>query len=91
MIQYETVRTFSSKSKKDKVYTVKRRNDGMLTCDCPVWVFNRQGDRTCYHTVTTLLSCSVIPSENLSFLKQKEKNPIKKMENGELKRKIRFV
>ena len=51
-IQYETIMTFESKSSKTgKCYTVKKRADtGALSCDCPQWIFNRNGDRTCYHT-----------------------------------------
>jgi len=51
-ITYYEVMTFESKSSKTgKCYTVKRRVDtGALSCDCPQWVFNRNGDRTCYHT-----------------------------------------
>lgn len=51
-IQYESIMTFESKSSKTgKCYTVKRRLDtGAISCDCPQWVFNRNGDRTCYHT-----------------------------------------
>ena len=52
MPQYETIMTFESKSSKTgKCYTVKGRVDtGAISCDCPQWVFNRNGDRTCYHT-----------------------------------------
>ena len=55
-IQYETIMTFESKSSKTgKCYTVKRRVDtGALGCDCPQWVFNKNGDRTCYHTMKVL-------------------------------------
>lgn len=51
---YTVVATFPSKSRAGKVYTVKQDPDGNLSCDCPVWVFNRQGDRTCYHTMKVL-------------------------------------
>ena len=47
---YTIVTTFDSKSKSGKVYTVKRDQTGRLSCDCPPWIFNRYGDRTCYHT-----------------------------------------
>lgn len=56
MPEYEEVRRFSSKSKSEKLYTVKRNTGtGVLSCDCPVWVFNKNGDRTCYHTMRVLV------------------------------------
>ena len=57
-IQYETVMTFESKSSTTgKCYTVKRRLDtGALGCDCPQWIFDRNGNRTCYHTMAVLAS-----------------------------------
>lgn len=47
---YTTVATFESKSKSERVYTVKVDEAGCLSCDCPSWTFNHYGDRTCYHT-----------------------------------------
>ena len=47
---YTEVATFPS-SKGDKVYTVKlNQQTGRLSCDCPAWIFNHRGDRTCKHT-----------------------------------------
>lgn len=51
MKDYNYVATFPSKSNPDKKYTVKMDEDGNLTCDCPVWIYNHNGDRTCCHTV----------------------------------------
>lgn len=47
-----TVRTFVSKTATGKSYTVKKDDKGVLYCDCPVWIYNKYGDRTCYHTRT---------------------------------------
>lgn len=53
MPEYTEVRRFPSESTAGKEYTVKLRDDGVLTCDCPTWVFNRKhdaaGNRTCKH------------------------------------------
>ncbi|MDP2662041.1 MAG: hypothetical protein Q8R28_15055 [Dehalococcoidia bacterium] len=52
---YAEVATYPSKSSKNgKVYTVKVDEAGVLSCDCPAWVFNTHGDRTCYHTMRVL-------------------------------------
>ena len=38
-------------SSSDKVYTVQRRVDGLVSCDCPGWVVKRAGrPRSCKHT-----------------------------------------
>lgn len=47
--EYTVVATFPS-SKGDKDWTVKRDEEGNLSCDCPIWVFNRRKNRTCKHT-----------------------------------------
>jgi len=39
-----------SDSDPDKIYTVKEDTAGKLSCDCPIWIYNRRGDRTCKHT-----------------------------------------
>lgn len=49
--RYEHLHRFESHSSPGKWHTVSRDvSTGALTCTCPVWVFNRNGDRTCYHT-----------------------------------------
>ena len=45
---YTVVATFPSSSS-GKEYTVKRDEDGNLSCDCPAWVFKKTGTRTCKH------------------------------------------
>jgi len=53
--KFITVREFPSKSSSGKVYTVKQNAEtGALGCSCPVWVYDRNGDRTCYHTMKVL-------------------------------------
>lgn len=32
-----------------KEYDISMRDDGLLTCPCPSWVFNQRKDRTCKH------------------------------------------
>lgn len=44
-----TVKAFPSSSTAGKFYTVKEK-EGVLSCDCPPWIFNRNGNRTCKHT-----------------------------------------
>ena len=49
--EYETVTVYVS-SQGEKNWTVKRNVDtGKLSCNCPAWIFNKKGDRTCYHTL----------------------------------------
>ena len=45
---YTEVARFPSSSS-DKEYTVKRDEDGNLSCDCPAWVFKKQRARSCKH------------------------------------------
>jgi len=45
---YTVVARFPSSSS-DKEYTVKRDEEGNLSCDCPAWVFKKQGARSCKH------------------------------------------
>ena len=46
---YRTVATFPSKTTPGKVYTVKVDERGGLSCNCPRWIFARDGMRTCPH------------------------------------------
>lgn len=49
MKYYNFVTEVQSKSNPDKSYTVKMRDDGVLTCNCPAWIYNIRRDRTCKH------------------------------------------
>lgn len=49
MKYYNFVTQVQSKSNPTKFYTVKMRTDGLLTCNCPSWVYNQRGNRTCKH------------------------------------------
>lgn len=51
-MSYSTLATFKSKSKSgERTHAVKLNSEtGHLSCGCPVWIYNRNGDRTCYHT-----------------------------------------
>ena len=46
---YNFVATVKSHSNPDKFYTIKMRHDGLLTCNCPSWIYNQRGNRTCKH------------------------------------------
>lgn len=48
MKTYNFVTTIESKSS-GKEYIIKMRTDGMLTCNCPSWIYNQRGNRTCKH------------------------------------------
>lgn len=50
-MEYTEVAQFPSSSS-SKIYTIKRDEDGNLSCDCPAWRF-KKGDkpRTCKHVV----------------------------------------
>jgi ATP-dependent DNA ligase len=43
------VKSFPSSSTAGKFYVVKEK-EGVLSCNCPPWIFNRNGNRTCKHT-----------------------------------------
>ena len=48
-IKYKTrvvIRSFTDHSKQ---YKIKEKEDGSLSCNCPCWIFNQRGDRTCKH------------------------------------------
>lgn len=42
---------FASAVAAGRFYAV-RLKDGLLSCDCPVWIFNARGNKSCKHTVT---------------------------------------
>lgn len=50
MKQYNFITDLPSKSNPDKSYQVKMDEQGNLTCNCPIWIYNRRGNRTCKHT-----------------------------------------
>ena len=33
-----------------KTWLVKQDSFGKLSCNCPIWIFNKRGNRTCKHT-----------------------------------------
>lgn len=49
---WEDVQRFESSTTPGRFYTVKRRQDGVLGCDCPRFLFQRLPieERTCPHT-----------------------------------------
>lgn len=47
---YTLVRTFKSKSRPGTIYRVKRNDQtGVLSCDCPGWIYGKDNPRTCFH------------------------------------------
>lgn len=63
MVTYEKIKEFPSKSNPSKSYWVSKRNDGVLTCNCPAWANNTSGDRTCRHTLTVALEFAKMGKE----------------------------
>ena len=50
MAEYRTIARYKS-PKRDKEYTVKLDLQlGRLSCDCPTWIYNKRGNRSCAHT-----------------------------------------
>jgi hypothetical protein len=50
MTRYRRVVQYKS-PKRGKSYSVKLNlQSGRLTCNCPMWIYNIRGDRTCSHT-----------------------------------------
>lgn len=49
--QYRLVAAVESSSRANSWYRVLRETTtGQLSCDCPAWIMNQRGDRTCKHT-----------------------------------------
>lgn len=46
----KVIATIHSFSEIEKKYTLKQDDVGHLTCNCPAWIFNQSGNRTCKHT-----------------------------------------
>jgi len=50
LTRYRTIARYKS-PKGDREYTVKLNlQSGRLTCDCPIWIYNIWGNRSCLHT-----------------------------------------
>ena len=51
---YTLAAVYESASRADAWYRVcSDRHTGALSCDCPTWIFNQSGNRTCAHTDIT--------------------------------------
>src|SRR5436305_5551526 len=55
---YSLLMAVESSSRPNSWYRVLAdRQTGLLSCDCPIWLFNRQadeqGNRACQHTIVT--------------------------------------
>ena len=51
---YEVVATYQSRSNPNKVYEVKKDDEGNYSCNCPAWVYKRNpGPRICKHVIAT--------------------------------------
>lgn len=50
MKHYRTLAVYRS-SKGDRHYTVKIDQDAGLSCDCPSWIYKRNGQRNCKHLI----------------------------------------
>jgi len=48
--KYNFVTDIPSSSNPDKTHHIKMDEQGHLTCDCPIWIYNKRGNRTCKHT-----------------------------------------
>lgn len=49
MPKYNFVYEVTSSSNPNKKYIIKMRDDGLLTCNCPSWIYKTRGGRTCKH------------------------------------------
>ena len=49
MKQYNFMAEVPSKSNPNKHYTIKVDESGLFSCNCPSWIFNQRGNRTCKH------------------------------------------
>lgn len=48
-----------SDSDPTKIWTVKIHPTYGLSCNCPIWIYNKRGNRTCKHTdYVEKLNCS---------------------------------
>ncbi len=48
MTQYNFIAEVPSSSGR-KNYTIKVDGSGLFSCNCPSWIFNQRGNRTCKH------------------------------------------
>lgn len=69
-MNYMEIATFPS-SKGDKTYTVKMNNKGELSCDCPSWIYNQRGNRSCKHTDQVGTVTAVPRPEELPSVRRK--------------------
>jgi hypothetical protein len=49
MKEYNFICNVPSKSNPRKTYTIKVDENGLFSCNCPSWIFNQRGNRTCKH------------------------------------------
>ncbi len=49
MKSYNFIAEVPSKSNPNKRYTIKVDAAGLFSCNCPSWIFNQRGNRTCKH------------------------------------------
>ena len=49
MKEYNFLTEVPSKSNPNKHYTIKVDESGLFSCNCPSWIFNQRGNRTCKH------------------------------------------
>jgi len=47
--RYTLVATVRSKSRPGKMYEIKIDENGILSCNCPVWLYKKGGARSCRH------------------------------------------
>jgi len=66
MKQYNFITTIPSKSS-SKEYTIKMRTDGLLTCNCPSWIYNQRGNRTCKH-IDTVIKAGFVADKSGKFI-----------------------
>jgi hypothetical protein len=49
MKEYNFICEVRSHSNPNKFYTIKVDGNGLFSCNCPSWIFNQRGNRTCKH------------------------------------------
>lgn len=48
-VKYRPIARFQSNSDPDRFYMVKMDEVGYLSCNCPGWIYMKNGNRTCKH------------------------------------------
>jgi len=65
-MRYNFVTTVKSKSS-NREYSIKMKENGLLTCNCPSWIYNQRGNRTCKH-IDEIITAGFVADQSGKFI-----------------------